>query len=226
MFWELPWCDSTIIMDYDTSRKSMVESQLIARGINDNRVLDAMLKVPRHFFVDESIKNRAYDDVALPIGDGQTISQPYMVAIMTELLDLGGNERVLEVGTGSGYQAAILGELAGEVYSCERLDSLAGKAEETLRDLGYVNVHFYTCDGSEGLPEQAPFDRILVTAATPHIPEPLKEQLTEGGIIIAPIGSRFSQQLIRLKKGRGEFKEELHTTCVFVPLIGKYGWSE
>ncbi|NOZ25991.1 MAG: protein-L-isoaspartate(D-aspartate) O-methyltransferase [Nitrospirae bacterium] len=213
-------------MDYEELRRLMVETQLVPRGIRDPRVLEAMLKVPRHLFVDEPMQHRAYDDMALPIGNGQTISQPYMVAVMTELLELKGNERVLEVGTGSGYQAAVLAVLAAEVYSIERVEALAVKAREHLRSLGYDNVHVITGDGTEGLPEKAPFDRIIITAGTPQVPEPLKEQLGENGILVAPVGARFSQQLIRLRKTADGITEEYHTPCVFVPLVGKYGWKE
>ncbi len=213
-------------MDYEELRRLMVETQLIPRGIKDQRVLKAMLKVPRHLFVDEPIQHKAYDDMALPIGDGQTISQPYMVAVMTELLELKGNERVLEVGTGSGYQAAILAELVAEVYSIERMEGLALRARERLGKLGYDNVHIITGDGTAGLPEKAPFDRIIITAGTPQVPAPLKEQLADNGILVAPVGARFSQQLIILRKRKGKITEEYHTPCVFVPLVGEYGWKE
>ena len=204
----------------------MADSQLIPRGISDRRVIEAMRRVPRHLFITESLRDRAYDDMALPAGEGQTISQPYMVAVMTELLALSGSEKVLEIGTGSGYQAAILAELSWEVYSVERISSLSEKAGETLKSLGYVNVHLRVGDGTLGWPEAAPFDRILITAGAPEIPGPLIEQLAEGGIILAPVGDRFSQQLIRTTKQKGQLKSEYHTPCVFVPLVGKYGWKE
>jgi protein-L-isoaspartate(D-aspartate) O-methyltransferase len=210
---------------FDELREFMVRTQLIPRGIKDERVLKAMKKVPRHLFVDESLRYKAYDDMALPIGEGQTISQPYMVAIMTELLELRGNEKALEIGTGSGYQAAILAELSKEVYTVERVALLAEKAEEEFRLLGYNNIHVRVGDGTLGWPEEAPFDRIMITAATPRIPKPILEQLSEGGFIVGPVGERFSQQLIRVKKSKGKFFEEYHTPCVFVPLIGKYGWE-
>jgi protein-L-isoaspartate(D-aspartate) O-methyltransferase len=213
-------------MDYEELRRLLVETQLVPRGIKDQRVLKAMLKVPRHLFVDEPIQYKAYDDMALPIGDGQTISQPYIVAVMTELLELKGNERVLEVGTGSGYQAAILAELAAEVFSIERMERLALRARERFRELGYDNVHIITGDGTAGLPEKALFDRIIITAGTPQVPDPLKEQLADNGILVAPVGARFSQQLIRLRKEKGKITEEYHTPCVFVPLVGEYGWKE
>ena len=148
-----------------------------------------------------------------------------MVAVMTELLELQGSEKVLEVGTGSGYQAAVLAELVKEVYTIERIELLAQRAEEQFQSLGYAHLHVKTGDGTLGWPEQAPFDRILITAGTPRIPEPLREQLADEGILIAPVGDRFSQQLLRLKKSKGLFSEEYHTPCVFVPLIGRHGWS-
>ncbi len=204
----------------------MVERQLVQRGISDERVLKAMLKVPRHLFVREEDLYRAYDDMALPIGEGQTISQPYMVAKMTELLELKGDERVLEVGTGSGYQAAVLAELAREVYTIERIPSLAERAEEILRELGYENVKVFVGDGTKGLPEYAPFERIIITAGAPEIPRPLKEQLSDGGIIVAPVGSKYSQQLVKLVKRDEDFIESYHTLCLFVPLVGEYGWKD
>lgn len=212
--------------DYKRLRDYMVESQLIPRGIRDARVLDAMRKVPRHLFVDEPIQYKAYDDTPLPAGEEQTISQPYMVAIMTELLELKGSERVLEIGTGSGYQAAILAELSGHVYSIERIESLSKKAEEVIRTLGYSNIYFRVSDGTLGWPEEAPFDRIIITAGAPELPEPLIKQLSEGGILLAPVGDRSSQQLIKGKNKKGELIKELHTPCVFVPLLGRYGWME
>ncbi len=199
---------------------------MVPRGISDERVLDAMRRVPRHLFVEALIRHSAYDDMALPIGEGQTISQPYMVAIMTELLELRGSEKVLEVGTGSGYQAAILAELAREVYSIERIVALTERAKEALTSLEYENVHLKSGDGTLGWPEEAPFDRIIITAASPEIPEPLLEQLALNGILLAPVGSRFSQQLLKIIKTEEGIKEEYHTPCVFVPLIGEHGWKE
>lgn len=212
-------------MDFQNLRDLMVDTQLIPRGIKDERVLKVMRKVPRHLFLDESQWFRAYDDMALPIGEGQTISQPYMVAIMTELLELKGDEKVLEIGTGSGYQAAILCELSREVYSIERVQTLSERASNVLRSLGYENIHLRVGDGTLGWPEEAPFDKMIITAACPEIPEPLIDQLSEGGMIVAPVGERFSQVLLRMRKGKGKFIEEYHTPCVFVPLIGKYGWT-
>jgi protein-L-isoaspartate(D-aspartate) O-methyltransferase len=213
-------------MDFQKLRDIMIDSQLVPRGIRDKRVIDAMRKVPRHLFMDGSLWYKAYDDMALPVGEGQTISQPYMVAVMTELLGLSGNEKTLEVGTGSGYQAAILAELSGEVYSIERIKSLSEKAGETLNSLGYTNIHLKVGDGTLGWPEAAPFDRILITAGAPEIPHPLIEQLSEGGTIIAPVGDRFSQQLVKITKQEGRLNKEYQTSCVFVPLVGKFGWKE
>lgn len=212
--------------DFKKLRDLMVDTQLIPRGIKDERVLSAMRKTPRHIFVDDYMQHKAYDDMALPIGDEQTISQPYMVAVMTELLELKGNEKVLEIGTGSGYQAAILAELSREVFTIERKALLAKKAEERFQALGYINVHVITGDGTLGLPEESPFDRILITAGSPGIPAPLMEQLADGGIIIAPVGIRFSQQLLIVKKSKEGVSEQTHVPCVFVPLIGKHGWPE
>jgi protein-L-isoaspartate(D-aspartate) O-methyltransferase len=215
---------STDMVNFQKLRNLMVDTQLIPRGIRDPRVLDAMRKVPRHLFLDESQWYKAYDDMALPAGEGQTISQPYMVAIMTELLGLSGDEKVLEIGTGSGYQAALLGELSQDVYTIERFQSLSDRAREVIRGLGYENIHLKVGDGTLGWPDAGPFNRILITAGAPEIPEPLIEQLSDGGIIVAPVGDRSSQQLIRVRKGKEGLSREYHTPCVFVPLVGKYGW--
>ncbi len=212
-------------MDYDMLKEMMVATQLAARGIKDSRVLDAMNKVPRHLFMPEGLRERAYEDAALPIGEGQTISQPYMVAVMTELLELRGDEKVLEIGTGSGYQAAVLSELAREVFTIERVPVLADESRARLAGLGYNNVTVLTGDGSKGLEEKSPFDRIIITAAAPELPEIIVKQLKEGGVIVAPVGERFSQVVIRGRKKKGVLAEELHTPCVFVPLIGEYGWN-
>lgn len=213
-------------MDLQKLRDMMIDSQLLPRGIRDTRLIDAMRRVPRHLFMDESLWYKAYDDMALPVGEGQTISQPYMVAVMTELLGLSGSEKTLEIGTGSGYQAAILAELSSEVYSIERIKSLSEKAGKTLESLGYVNIHLKVGDGTLGWPEAAPFDRILITAGAPEIPQTLIEQLSEGGTIIAPVGDRFSQQLMKVTKQKGRLSKEYQTPCVFVPLVGKFGWKE
>ena len=212
-------------MDFKELREFMVKNQLIPRGIRDERVLNAMRKVPRHLFVDESIQYVAYDDMAHSIGEGQTISQPYMVAVMTELLELKGEEKVLEIGTGSGYQAAILSDIAKDVYTIDRVTSLVKLAEERFHSFGYINIHVKVGDGTLGWPEESPFERIIITAGTPKIPEPLIEQLSEGGILVGPVGDRFTQQLLKVKKAKGKLLQEYHTPCVFVPLIGQFGWS-
>lgn len=212
-------------MDYKKLRENMVKTQLIPRGIRDKNVLDAMGRVPRHLFIEGSAVRDAYSDMALPIGSGQTISQPYMVGVMTELLYLSGGERVLEIGTGSGYQAAVLAELSKEVYTVERVSELAEKARERFRSLGYQNIFVRTGDGTLGWPEEAPFDRIIITAASPEIPAPLMEQLAVNGILIIPVGTRYSQQLLKIIKSFEGLHKEYHTPCVFVPLIGKYGWT-
>ncbi len=213
-------------VEFDRLRELMVSTQLIPRGIKDTRVLNAMRKVPRHLFLDESIRPRSYDDMALSIGEHQTISQPYMVAVMTELLELKGEEKVLEIGTGSGYQGAILAELAKEVYTVERVRVLAERAKSRYSSLGYKNIHVTVHDGTMGLPGESPFDRILVTAGCPRVPETLQDQLSEEGILVAPVGDRFSQQLLKIRKQKGTMHETRHTPCVFVPLIGRHGWSE
>ncbi len=210
---------------FDEKRKEMVEFQIKRRGVKDPLVLKAMLKVKRHLFVPENLRKEAYEDYPLPIGEDQTISQPYMVAIMTELLELRGGERVLEIGTGSGYQTAILAEIAEEVYSVERLESLAFRAKKLLDKLGYLNIKIKVGDGSEGWEEFSPYDAILVTAGAPDVPEPLFKQLKEGGRLVIPIGGRFSQVLVRVRKIKGEKEVEEFFDCAFVPLIGKYGFG-
>ncbi|GAQ95758.1 protein-L-isoaspartate(D-aspartate) O-methyltransferase [Thermodesulfovibrio aggregans] len=211
---------------YKHLREWMVETQIIERGIRDKRVIEVMKKVPRHLFVPEDIIDSAYDDRALPIGYGQTISQPYIVALMTELLELKGDEKVLEIGTGSGYQAAILSELAKEVHTIERIEPLATAAKKRFENLGIQNVKVYIKDGTEGIPEEAPFDRIIITAATPDIPEPLIKQLKEEGIIVAPVGERYSQYMLKAIKRDNELERHYLIPVAFVPLIGKYGWKE
>jgi protein-L-isoaspartate(D-aspartate) O-methyltransferase len=212
--------------DYQKLRDQMVSTQIATRGVRDEAVLRAMRTVPRHEFVTGDYLHRAYDDNALPIGEGQTISQPYMVAVMTEMLELSSTEKVLEVGTGSGYQSAVLSMLASEIYTIERHAPLAWRADDILKRLGYMNVHVVVGDGTQGVPEQSPFDRIIVTAGAPSIPEPLIRQLADGGIILAPVGGQYGQELIRLRREGNTFTESYGTPCVFVPLIGKYGWEE
>jgi len=206
-------------------REQMVGRQLRGRKIRSERVLQAMLRVPRHEFVAEEFCARAYDDAPLPIGEGQTISQPYMVASMSEALELTGSERVLEVGTGSGYQAAVLGRLAREVFTIESRAGLALAARERLARLGgYDNVHVHAGDGTLGLPELAPFDAILVAAAAPEILPPLVAQLAEGGRIVVPVGGSNQQQLMCGRKIGGELQSTALYHCRFVPLVGEYGW--
>ena len=205
-------------------RRAMVEEQIRERGIGSPRVLEALLAVPRHKFVPEESAGAAYADQPLPIGEGQTISQPYMVAVMTEAMELTGSERVLEVGTGSGYQAAVLSLLAREVYTVESVSSLAIVARRRLARLGYLNVHVHAGDGTLGLPEFAPFEAIVVTAAAPKIPPPLVEQLAEGGRLVIPVGQADHQELLQVRKAGGEaFSRVLHY-CRFVPLVGRHGW--
>jgi protein-L-isoaspartate(D-aspartate) O-methyltransferase len=204
----------------------MVESQLRNRGIRDERVLDAMEKVPRHLFVGTDLEDRAYDDCALPVGEGQTISQPYMVALMTELLELKGHEKVLEIGTGSGYQSAVLSMLASEVYTVERIPSLSIRARKLLAELEYRNVHAVISDGTLGLPEHSPYDGIIVTAGAPKIPFQYTDQLKVKGRLVIPVGSRYSQVLYRIEKTAHGIEKSVSTGCVFVPLVGKAGWAE
>lgn len=211
---------------YARERERMVEEQLVRRGITDARLLAAMRKVPRHLFVDEALRDRAYGDHPLPIGEGQTISQPFMVATMTQLLALTGEEKVLEIGTGSGYQTAILAELARRVCSIERVASLAARARQHLEALGYTNALVRTGDGTYGWPDEAPFDRILVTAGSPAVPPPLFQQLAEGGRLVIPIGDSHSQLLSVVEKVEGRMRTTTDCGCVFVKLIGKYGWDE
>jgi protein-L-isoaspartate(D-aspartate) O-methyltransferase len=211
--------------DFATAREKMIQRQLIARGITDRRVLDAMRQVPRHLFMDESLRKEAYDDNPLPIGEGQTISQPYMVAIMTELLDTGPESRILEIGTGSGYQAAILSRLCRWVYTVERMARLSERARKTLHQCGYDNVSLLVGDGTRGWPDHAPYEGIIVTAGSPGVPDVLVDQLVESGKLVIPVGDRFSQTLKRVIKTKGGKRIENHTGCRFVDLIGEFGWS-
>jgi protein-L-isoaspartate(D-aspartate) O-methyltransferase len=213
---------------YARQRKKMVDSQIRSRGIGDERVLRAMEKIPRHMFIDEGLIDQAYNDSPLPIGEKQTISQPYIVAIMTEALELKGPEKVLELGTGSGYQAAILAELADRVYTIERIAPLAQKARKLLESLNYYNVVLRVGDGTYGWREESPFDAILVTAGSPSIPRTLVEQLAIGGRLVIPVGGRYSQSLIkltRLSENPDDVKKEDLGGCRFVNLIGEYGWK-
>ena len=212
-------------MNYELSRKQMVERQIVAQGVKDARLIAAMKKVPRHLFVPEALQYQAYEDHPLPIGDGQTISQPYMVALMTEALELKGGERVLEIGTGSGYQAAILAELCGKVFTVERIDKIARRARQTLDDLKYHNIAVRIGDGTLGWAEYAPYDRIIVTAGAPELPKAYWEQLAEGGRIAIPVGDREEQSLIIIDKKNGKELRRDFGGCVFVPLLGKDGWN-
>jgi protein-L-isoaspartate(D-aspartate) O-methyltransferase len=213
---------------YAKQRKKMVDSQIRSRGIRDERVLRAMEKIPRHLFIDEGLIDQAYNDNPLPIGEKQTISQPYIVAIMTEALELKGHEKVLELGTGSGYQAAILAELADRVFTIERIAALAQKARKLLESLNYYNVVIRVGDGTYGWREESPFDAIVVSAGSPSIPRTLVEQLAVGGRLVIPVGGRYSQSLIkltRLSENPDDVKKEDLGGCRFVNLIGEHGWK-
>jgi protein-L-isoaspartate(D-aspartate) O-methyltransferase len=206
-------------------RERMVDEQLARRGITDARVLDAMRRIPRHRFVEEGLAHGAYEDHPLPIGEGQTISQPYIVAFMSSLLELSGREKVLEVGTGSGYQTAVLGALARRVCSIERLPRLAERARGILEGLGVANVWIRVGNGALGWPDEAPFDRILVTAGGPSVPPPLVEQLADGGRLVLPVGSAEDQVLTVVERAGGETRTRQHGECKFVKLVGKYAWE-
>jgi protein-L-isoaspartate(D-aspartate) O-methyltransferase len=209
-----------------TERERMIQQQLIPRGIEDPRVLDAMRKVPRHRFLPRRVQEAAYRDGALPIGNQQTISQPYIVALMTQMLQLTGDERVLEIGTGSGYQTAILAELAASVVSIERYPLLAGRAGDLLAKLGYNNVEIYIGDGTQGMADMAPYDAIIVTAAAPSLPEPLRMQMNpEGGRMVLPIGSRGEQYLERVTRDGEGWHLQRMIPVRFVPLVGRYGFA-
>ncbi len=205
--------------EYDEARQRMVADQLRARGIQSEKVLRAMLRVPREQFVPHNLVSRAYSDQALPIDCEQTISQPYIVALMTEALDLNGNERVLEIGTGSGYQTAILAELASEIFTIERHADLQQTAQTRLDRLGYSNIHFRIADGHDGWPDQAPFDRIIITAAAPHCPPALLDQLSPHGILVGPFGSPESQTIQAIRRHHGHEQSISLTPCRFVPLV-------
>jgi protein-L-isoaspartate(D-aspartate) O-methyltransferase len=212
--------------DYAPQRAEMIEKQLRRRGIEDSSVLAAMLKVSRHDFVPEEFRARAYEDLPLPIGSGQTISQPYIVAAMTAALRLQPTGRTLEIGTGLGYQAAVLSLLAREVFTIERRHELASAASEKLSSLGYHNVHVHCGDGTLGLPEFAPFNAILVAAAAPAAPQPLLAQLAEGGRMIIPVGDAENQELQLIEKHDGTFSTRMMEGCRFVPLVGHHAWQK
>jgi protein-L-isoaspartate(D-aspartate) O-methyltransferase len=211
-------------MNFQPARDRMVKEQLIARGIRNKKVLAAMRKVPRHLFVTDELQGLAYADRPLPIDMQQTISQPYMVALMTEMLDLAEDEKVLEIGTGSGYQAAILAEICNHVYSVESFPELLQSATALLRKLGYHNVATKVADGTCGWPEHMPYDAIIVTAGAPHIPPPLPEQLARGGRLLIPVGDDVSQILTKITRQADGFHEEQLIGCQFVPLRGEHGW--
>jgi len=213
-------------LNFVVARKRMV-AELVKRGITDQRVIGAMLEIPRHIFVEEAMSAQAYSDSSLPIGEKQTISQPYIVAKMTQMLELTGREKVLELGTGSGYQAAVLATLADRVYTVERIRPLALKARRALDSLGLLNVNLRIGDGTDGWGEEAPFDAILVTAGAPYVPECLIDQLAPGGRLVIPVGDRSDQRLVLVRKGSdGSVEKRESDGCRFVRLIGKNGWSE
>ncbi len=213
------------MMDFPKARLKMVEEQIVSRGVSDSKLIAAMKKIPRHLFVEEALQNQAYNDHPLPIGEKQTISQPYMVALMTEALLLTGKEKVLEIGTGSGYQTAILAELSEKVFSVERIRPLALRARKLLYELGYFNVEIKIFDGTFGWVEESPFDAMIVTAGSPDIPQPLVDQLAIGGRLVIPVGDAFVQDLFRVTKIEEGIKKEDLGGCRFVKLIGKYGWE-
>ena len=206
-------------------RRLMIDTQIRKRGVSSPRVLEAMAAVPRHEFVPPNFRNEAYADKPLPIGEGQTISQPYVIAAMTEALELSGSERVLEIGTGSGYQAAVLSLLVQQVITVENHTSLALAAQGRLTNLGYGNVHVHNGDGSAGFPDYAPYDAILVTAGAPGIPRVFASQLREGGHLVIPVGDRDNQELVRARMDNGRLRSNVLFPCKFVLLIGRYGWS-
>jgi protein-L-isoaspartate(D-aspartate) O-methyltransferase len=213
--------------EYSSKRQKMVETQLLPRGIKDHRVIAAMKKVPRHLFLDEALWPEAYEDHPVPIGEKQTMSQPFIVAIMTEALKLSGKEKILEIGTGSGYQAAILAELAEQVYSIERLPAIAKRARKILDELKYSNIVITIGDGTLGWKEYSPYDCIIVTAASPYPPKILLEQLKIGGKLIIPIGDEFTQELtLYVREGESDYSKESFGGCRFVKLIGEQGWRE
>jgi protein-L-isoaspartate(D-aspartate) O-methyltransferase len=211
--------------NYVKARERMVEQQLVSRGIHDPRVLRAMAKVPRHLFLENELWDQAYEDHPLPIGADQTISQPYMVALMAEALELKGAEKVLEVGTGSGYAAAVLGELCAEIFTVEAVKELAWKSRSLLSSLGYGNMSVLVGDGTLGWEEHAPYDAVIISAAAPCIPRPLLEQLKIPGRLLFPMGEEELQTLVRIRKDQRGIREEYLGECLFVKLKGRYGWE-
>ena len=216
----------TNTIDYHLAREKMVKNQLMPRGINDPRVLEVMGKIPRDRFVAEAVLGEAYNDHPLPIGHKQTISQPYIVALMTQALELTGEENTLEIGTGSGYQTAILAGLSEKVYTIERVRPLLVKARNILAELGYNNIMFKAFDGTLGWKEYEPYDAIMVTAGAPKTPQPLLDQLAEGGRLVIPVGNKFSQELIKVTKKKGTFIQKNLGGCRFVDLVGVHGWKD
>lgn len=214
------------MIDFKSLQEEMVTQQIMRRGVVTPRVIEAFRKVPRHLFVPEQFQSHSYNDHPLPIGEGQTISQPYIVALMTNLLDLSGEDKVLEIGTGSGYQAAILAELGKEVYTTERHKLLAERAEKIFKELNYQNVKVLVGDGTKGWKEFSPYQKIIVTASAPDVPQPLFIQLDEMGKLVIPIGGRWSQDLVLIEKRKGKMIRKSVCGCVFVPLIGEYGYKD
>jgi len=215
-----------MINDYRLAREKMVKNQLAPRGITDQRVLEAMGKIHRHLFVEEALLGEAYNDHPLPIGHKQTISQPYIVALMSQALELTGSEKVLEIGTGSGYQAAILAELSYKVFTIERVRPLMENARALLNELGYTNILFKAFDGTLGWKDNGPFDAIIITAGSPKIPQPLLDQLVDGGRMVVPVGDKYSQDLIKVTKQGDSYVEKNLGGCRFVDLIGVHGWKK
>ncbi len=215
-----------MLHDFGIAREKMVKDQLVARGIKNKRVLQVMGKIPRHLFIEEVLAGEAYNDHPVTIGEKQTISQPYLVALMTEILELKGDENTLEIGTGSGYQTAILAELSSRVYTVERIKSLLVNARKLLSELGYSNILFKAFDGTLGWNEYAPFDAIMVTAGAPSLPGPLMDQLADNGRMIVPVGDRYSQELIKVIRKGNSLEQENLGGCRFVNLIGVHGWPD
>jgi protein-L-isoaspartate(D-aspartate) O-methyltransferase len=215
-----------MLHDFRIAREKMVKDQLVARGIKNERVLQVMGKIPRHLFIEEALAGEAYNDHPVPIGEKQTISQPYIVALMTEALELNRDENTLEIGTGSGYQTAILAELSSRVYTIERIEFPLMNARKILAKLGYSNILFKIFDGTTGWRKYAPFDTIMVTAGAPDLPKPLIDQLADNGRMVIPVGDRYSQELIKIIRKGKSLKQKNLGACRFVNLIGIHGWQD